>query len=288
MSRSKLISLVIPTFNEEKDIISCLTSLKAQTYKNFEVIVVDDGSTDKTVSRVARFKTDNPKIKIYSKKLQHNGPGTARNFGASIAKGKILVFVDADMLLDPIFIEELTKPIFLMNLTGTSTQSEYLANPDNYWAVCWNIGRFNASGVISQEYKRLILPIRVANGKIYRAIVRKRFIEVSGFDQSGLYTDDLSLERKIGEPVFLANNAIIYHKNPSSLIETWKHSAWIGSSFANRKDLRGKLIGLVWFSPPLAVLKGFYIGLRFGYPQFTFFKLVYDSAVWWTIFLYSA
>ena len=84
MQKIYVISVVIPTYNEEKDIGLCLSSLKEQSYKNLEVIVVDDGSTDKTREIVKKFK----KIKLIEG--EHKGPGFSRNIGARHAKGDIL------------------------------------------------------------------------------------------------------------------------------------------------------------------------------------------------------
>src|SRR3989338_2013270 len=94
----KLISIVIPTFNEQKTIGECLKSLKNQTYKPIEITVVDDGSSDSTRNIVE----DSQNIKLLTQ--GHKGPGQARNLGAANAKGEILVFVDADMTLDKNFI----------------------------------------------------------------------------------------------------------------------------------------------------------------------------------------
>jgi len=87
--KSKLISIIIPTLNEEKYIQECLKSIKNQDYSNFEVIVVDSYSDDKTLEIVKNFD-----VKIVRTKKK--GIGHARNVGAKIAKGEYLCFIDAD------------------------------------------------------------------------------------------------------------------------------------------------------------------------------------------------
>ena len=62
--KTMLISIILPAYNEEKDILECLKSLKQQDYKNFEIIIVDDGSKDRTVEIVENFKKKNNKLKI--------------------------------------------------------------------------------------------------------------------------------------------------------------------------------------------------------------------------------
>jgi glycosyltransferase involved in cell wall biosynthesis len=88
------ISIVIPTYNEEKDIGKCLESLRDQSIENFGVLIVDDGSTDKTIDVVKKFKD------VGVIKGEHKGTAFSRNLCAENAKGEILVFVDADMTFD--------------------------------------------------------------------------------------------------------------------------------------------------------------------------------------------
>ena len=82
------ISVIIPTLNEEKYIPLVLEGLKKQTFKSFETIVVDGGSEDRTREIARKCAT----VLIERK----NGVGCARNLGAAHAKGRILVFIDAD------------------------------------------------------------------------------------------------------------------------------------------------------------------------------------------------
>ncbi|MBO8852354.1 glycosyltransferase family 2 protein, partial [Staphylococcus aureus] len=83
-----------PTYNEEENIRECLRTIFDQSINNYEVIVVDDGSTDKTVDIIKEFKN----VKVFSE--NHKGAGAARNLGAKKANGDIFVFVDADMSFD--------------------------------------------------------------------------------------------------------------------------------------------------------------------------------------------
>lgn len=92
-----LISVVIPLYNKEKTIEQSLRSVLRQEGCEFEVVVVDDGSTDNSVEQVK--KINNPKIKLVSQ--PNGGPGAARNTGAKAANGDWLVFLDADDELLP-------------------------------------------------------------------------------------------------------------------------------------------------------------------------------------------
>ena len=87
MLNDPLISIIIPTYNEEKDIQQCLLSLNDQDYINKEIIIIDDGSTDSTVNIIKTF----PNIILV--RGSHSGPGHSRNMGSKFAKGEIFRFV---------------------------------------------------------------------------------------------------------------------------------------------------------------------------------------------------
>lgn len=89
-----LISIVVPVYNCEKYLEECLESLCSQTYKNTEIICVDDGSTDSSVDLLKSIAEKDSRVKILSQK--NAGAGAARNYGLSVAKGKYIYFFDAD------------------------------------------------------------------------------------------------------------------------------------------------------------------------------------------------
>ena len=128
---SELISVIMPAFNEEKSIGECLKSLKNQSYKPIEIIVVDDGSHDNTLKIISNLKSQTSNLKLL--RQNHLGPGPARNLGASNSKGEILVFVDADMTFDKKFIKDLVKPIVEGKTIGTFSKNEMVKNKDNIW-----------------------------------------------------------------------------------------------------------------------------------------------------------
>lgn len=123
----KLISIIITTKNEEAVLKDLLTSIFKQTYKNFEIILVDNFSTDKTV-KIA---------KKYTNKIFKKGPerSTQRNFGVSKAKGEYVLIIDADMVLTRNVLKSSIKKI------TSEPKLEALVIPeksfgDGYWAKC--------------------------------------------------------------------------------------------------------------------------------------------------------
>lgn len=95
-------SIVIPVYNVENYIGKCLESIKKQTFKDYEIIVVDDGSDDNSMKIVKKYDT-----KIINS--SHVGVSEARNIGAKQAKGDYLIFLDSDDYWDKDLLKELTK-----------------------------------------------------------------------------------------------------------------------------------------------------------------------------------
>lgn len=268
---SQLVSIIIPTYNEQKVIADCLSSLRNQTYKSVEIIVIDDGSTDKTREIVASLQSAVSGLKLDSQ--NHKGPGPARNLGATKAKGEILVFVDADMTFDKNFIKDLIAPIIKGKTIGTFSKNEMNANRDNIWSMCWNINR-------GWPIDRLIPPDYPSVAPVYRAILKSEFDKVAGFDATGEYTDDWSLSRKLGKKSTLAKGALYYHKNPQTLKEVWKQARWIGKNeFISGSELR-KIRSLILYCAPIAFLIGLYKSVLNANPYFLIFKIIHDAAVW--------
>lgn len=90
---NELVSIIVPVYNSEKYIKETIESIKKQTYKNWELILVDDKSTDKSIKLIEEFKEE--RIKLL--KLERNsGAAVARNTGIEIAKGRYITFLDSD------------------------------------------------------------------------------------------------------------------------------------------------------------------------------------------------
>ena len=103
-----LVSVIIPVYNCEKYIERCIDSLLEQTYKNIEIILVDDGSTDNSGMLCRKYEKHNL---IYVRQ-DNQGPSAARNKGLSLMSGEYVTFVDADDYVAPNYIQELLKLIW--------------------------------------------------------------------------------------------------------------------------------------------------------------------------------
>ena len=107
-----LVSIIMPAFNSSKTIFDSINSVQSQTYQNWEMIIIDDGSTDNTKDIITPFLSD---YRIKYLRQLNSGPSIARNNGINKAKGKYLAFLDSDDLWKPnkldIQIKYLDNPV---------------------------------------------------------------------------------------------------------------------------------------------------------------------------------
>jgi hypothetical protein len=113
--------------------------------------------------------------------------------------------------------------------------------------------------------------------KVFRAILKGEFIKVGGFTPGG-YTDDYSLNNKLGYLSKAAPAAVFYHRNPDNLVEIFHHAKWVGKRKYKLKAI-GYLVGLTRAALPISIIIGLYKSLRYQLPHFVVFKLVYDFGV---------
>jgi len=100
-------SVIIPLYNKEKYITKTLNSVLSQTYRDFELIIINDGSSDKSIEKVREFKDS--RIKIFSQ--NNKGVAAARNLGVNKSKGNYILFIDADDFWEKYCIAEFNKMI---------------------------------------------------------------------------------------------------------------------------------------------------------------------------------
>ena len=102
-----MVSVIIPVLNREKGIKKCLKSIMNQNYKNIEIVVIDNGSTDNTVKIIKELQEKDKRIKLFVSKLK--GVSNARNFGLKKSTGDYIMFVDSDDTIDKEMISTMMK-----------------------------------------------------------------------------------------------------------------------------------------------------------------------------------
>ena len=105
-----LISIITPNYNASKYIAATIESVQNQTYKNWELLIVDDCSTDNSIEIIKVLKNNDTRIKLFELP-QNSGPAVVRNIGIKMAQGRYLTFIDSDDIWLPNFIETSLKKV---------------------------------------------------------------------------------------------------------------------------------------------------------------------------------
>lgn len=105
----KKISVIIPVYNSENYLGQCVRSLTSQTYKDWEALLIDDGSTDRSLEVCRGLSGTDSRIKVYHQ--ENKGVSAARNYGLEIAGGEYIYFLDSDDAVHPLLFEEMIRQI---------------------------------------------------------------------------------------------------------------------------------------------------------------------------------
>ncbi len=105
MEQTPIVSIVIPVYNAGRFLWECVNSVRRQTFTQWEAILVDDGSTDKSVGICDKVVQDEPRFSVIHK--ENGGVSRARNAGVDAARGKYLMFLDADDMMTPTYLEKM-------------------------------------------------------------------------------------------------------------------------------------------------------------------------------------
>jgi glycosyltransferase involved in cell wall biosynthesis len=172
--KKPLVSVIVPTKNSSETLTSCLKSIKNQSFKNYEIILVDNNSTDKTKEIASKF----------TKKIFNKGPerSTQRNFGAKKASGKFLLFIDSDMTLDKNAIKEAVE-IFSKNSKVGGLIIPERSIGKSFWGKCKALEKGFYEGV---EW--------IEAGRIFKKSI---FEKVGGFDTTLISGEDWDLSHRI-------------------------------------------------------------------------------------------
>ena len=218
------ISIIIPVYNSEKYLRTCLDSITNQTLKDIEIIIVDDGSVDKSSEIYNEYLNKDDRIIVIKQTNQKQG--AARNRGIEISKGEYIGFVDADDYVDLTFFEKLYE---------TATRYEADMAIAGLIKVCagkkkykW---KFESEKLLTSDYDKFILGHQIKNAAPYNKIYKRDFIEKNQirFKENVFYEDGPFTV----QAVYYANKIITvpevfyyYLKNPTSTVnskQTKKH-----------------------------------------------------------------
>lgn len=129
MNKEPMVSVIVPIYNVEKYLKRCIDSILNQTYKNLEIILIDDGSPDKCPEICDEYAKTDKRIKVIHK--QNAGVSAARNDGLAIANGDLIGFVDPDDCVHPSMYEEMVKYLVSQNCDLVSCAFSEFSDENN-------------------------------------------------------------------------------------------------------------------------------------------------------------
>lgn len=201
-----LISVIVPIYNVEQYLDKCITSIVNQSYKNLEIILVDDGATDKCPDICDKWQIKDDRIIVIHK--ENGGLSDARNTGLEIATGKYISFVDSDDFISKYFVEVLYENLIntcsdLIQCSYLKVNSDYLEKKKKVDANL-NTKVFNTKNALKSLIEEVDL-----NQVVWNKLYKKELLQEIRFEYSKLNEDDF-----FSYQVFAKCNKIAYINIP--------------------------------------------------------------------------
>lgn len=217
-SKNPFVSIVVPAYNEGKVIGHCIKSILESNYSEYEVILVDDGSTDNTLEEMQRYET-NSHVTVVTKK--NGGKASALNVGLKLAKGEVIFFVDADGIFAPDTISKMLSG-FISEDVGAVCGNDAPINVTNLQTKLANLLTHVGTGFVRRALSSIdCLP--VVSGNI--GAFRYSTLEKTGPFLEGFIGEDIELTwrvHKAGYKIVFQPWAIVYAESPSTITGLWK------------------------------------------------------------------
>jgi glycosyltransferase involved in cell wall biosynthesis len=218
---SPLVSVIIPVYNAERAngrfLVQALESVAAQTYGTFEIIVVDDGSTDGSPRTVERFIAAHPDLDVRLVRKSNGGQSSARNLGARHARGKWLAFLDQDDIWTPTRLQ-VVRPHLADDVGLVYTDADIIDEND----ITQYAGIHAGHGMGGHHPKRSLEDVLYEDILVMPGIMTLRkslFALIGGFDErlSGCEDDDLYLRAmQAGRIVYVPVVTLKWRRYPAS------------------------------------------------------------------------
>ena len=189
------VSIIIPVYNTEEYLLRCLESINKQTLNEYEVLVINDGSTDKSEEKCSNFITDKPKFHLINK--QHEGATSARFCGWKRATGKYVVFVDSDDFVEPDYCKALYEACETTNSPLAICSYRIVTNSGMISAIHLPFN-FPLISNIQDDYIKPLLLGKSGNSKcVYGYLwlcmmLRERIAEECFIDDNKVASEDLA------------------------------------------------------------------------------------------------
>lgn len=216
------VSIIVPIYNAEKYLSACLDSIIYQTYKNLEIILINDGSLDDSISICKQYIKKDNRIKLIDDK--NHGVSHARNKGIKEATGKYILFIDADDIIKKKYIEILVKEINKDINLDMAVCSYEEVNLNNNKRKKYNIDNSKIillTGILKKDYYLIKDFLNTPWGKLYKLNIIKKY-DIMFPDKHKIAEDQIfnyQYYLYVRKYIFVNNDLYIYmHRNNNSLV----------------------------------------------------------------------
>lgn len=209
------VSVIVPVYNSELFIKDCLESILNQSYKDFEIIIVNDGSTDNSENLIMDYLQDD-RVQYYY--VQNEGISSARNFGIVKSKGEFISFVDSDDIIDKYFLEVMIREIEKKDSTVS-----FIASSFNTFSELNTLAKVDIPSFVNQRiYDKNSISELVLNsniqGFVWNKVYRKSALHNIKFSKEISAHEDLefNINILIKTPSFVYINLPLYNYRVNS------------------------------------------------------------------------
>ncbi len=270
-NKNLLYSIIVPVYNRPQEIDELLDSLTKQSYKNFEVIIIEDGSNNPSKAQVEKYKN---KLDIFYYYKKNSGPGPSRNLGMKKAKGDFLIILDSDVILPSHYLQEVNQQL-------KQNEIDAYGGPDKAHdsftpiqkAIDFAMTSFLTTGGIRGKAQKLE---KFHPRSFNMGISKEVFDKTGGFSRMR-YGEDIDLSIRIIKAGFntaLLPNAYVFHKRRNTLKQFYNqilHSGEARIDLYNKHPHSFKLV----HSFPLLFIIGLFISILLAFFNFYYFLWAY-------------
>jgi len=232
-----LISIVIPVYNAEKYLNECLKSVFAQTYIQIEIIIINDGSTDKSEKIIKKYLSDT-RIKYLKQKNQ--GVAIARNLGIKFSKGDLIAFLDADDIWEKDKLSIQTELLKNNQIGLAYTNARFIGQGKRVNKKYSNYGKFYRGKVFTKLIIKNFTPLS-------SIVVRKKLLmKINGFseDKKIIVGEDYDLLLKLSQICLFdySSKILIQYRVSQKSLSSNKKQAYINLLYLYKKWIKNKNI----------------------------------------------
>jgi len=273
MQSSHLVSIIIVTWNSEKHLQTCLYKLSIQTFHDFEVIIVDNGSEDGALDRLHEKHSA---LDLHVQRLNSNfGFAVANNIGAHLARGKWIALLNADAYPEPYWLENLLKAV--ENNTDYTAFSSRQIQYNSPHLLDGAGDAYHISGLAwRNDYKLPVKKYGLLQKEVFSPCAaaalysREAFLNVGGFDEDYFsYFEDVDLGFRLrlrGEKCLYVPEAVVHHVGSASTGKRSDFSVYYGYRNMIWTFVKNMPSPLIWIFLPLHISAilffAFYLTLR--------------------------